>query len=105
MATIEYKKYLNSEKWRKKRAYYLRRWKYCFVCGTSKKIHLHHKSYKRLGFEKPKDLLLLCEKCHFYLHNIKKGYLPKRKSIKWTVYDTDMYKYYGTIPNFKGVNL
>ena len=27
-------------------------------------LELHHKTYKRLGRELPKDLLLLCSACH-----------------------------------------
>lgn len=95
---VKYNEYIKSKEWSKKRLYYLKRWKECYVCRSTKRLELHHLCYKNLGNEKPKDLVFLCHNCHYHLHNIKKGYTPKRKSKVWTQYDTDMYNYYGIIP-------
>ena len=74
-----YQKYLQSEKWKKKRKeiYELRKGK-CEICKCKlyRSYHVHHKTYKRLGNEINSDLVLLCEKCHVEIHrqvNIKKS--------------------------------
>lgn len=44
----------------------------CEWCGlVNKANHLHHKKsgYKRLGKERPKDVMVLCENCHSKIHN------------------------------------
>lgn len=38
------------------------------MCGTTKNIHTHHKTYKRLGKETAHDLVLLCATHHFGCH-------------------------------------
>lgn len=75
----EYKKYIISPKWQKKRVHIaiLRK----FTCERCKKqvkygYHIHHKTYKHLGNEKDHELMFLCEECHKIIH-IKKN---KRKN-------------------------
>lgn len=70
MNSLEYKKYLNSSHWKEVKARY-RQSKLiqeCYICGSKNKIHLHHKSYKRIGNENLNDLIPLCEKCHSLVH-------------------------------------
>jgi len=70
---IDYKKYLKSDAWFKKREQ-VKYWhgKRCYVCNA-KKIDIHHKTYKELGNENQKyHLIPLCRKCHFKIHNICK---------------------------------
>lgn len=66
-----YKNYLKSEHWQwiKKK----KRDKRCFVCGIKKNLNLHHRSYVRLGNEDlKKDLVWVCQKHHYLLHEIVK---------------------------------
>ena len=91
---IDYKAYINSEAWKEKRKQVLIRSNGCYVCETKNKIiHVHHKTYKRLGSENLEDLVALCEDCHNKLHkkglNIKTGvkilrrrFLKKKKKKK-----------------------
>ena len=41
------------------------------MCGSSKKLHVHHNNYEALGNEKIfRDLVILCESCHEALHKV-----------------------------------
>jgi hypothetical protein len=41
----------------------------CEACGGTGKMSLHHKTYKRLGRERPMDLMALCGRCHDLVHS------------------------------------
>lgn len=65
----KYLNYINSIAWRLRREdYYTRHERKCADCGETRCIHLHHKTYKRLGREKDKDLKPLCKWCHAKRH-------------------------------------
>lgn len=69
---IGYDAYLHTLHWRNKRKHiYKIRNKTCELCGAKLREHfnVHHKTYKRVGNEKDKDLMLLCEDCHHLLHS------------------------------------
>lgn len=36
----------------------------CEYCGKSAELQVHHLTYKRLGEERPSDVMALCERCH-----------------------------------------
>ena len=66
-----YSDYLETKHWKRFRSKFLREKKnrICFICGdTPKSIHLHHKTYKRLGNEKISDIVSLCQSCHQEIH-------------------------------------
>ena len=66
MDKAEYRSYLSSTAWRKKRDRVLRRDKHtCQTCGV-KAAHLevHHRTYERVGRERLGDLITLCSACH-----------------------------------------
>ena len=67
-----YHEYINSPAWRKKRIQtYWCLGKVCEVCGSSKKIHVHHNNYSSLGSEKIfRDFVILCESCHEAFHKV-----------------------------------
>lgn len=66
---LSYQRYINSSKWETRRnQYFLTRPRKCVTCGTRKDIHLHHKTYARMGNEFDSDLAALCEFCHDTLH-------------------------------------
>jgi len=68
-----YQKYIRSAAWEAKKKKY-RESKLpqtCLVCG-SKKIDLHHRTYKRLGNEWLNDLVPLCREHHEGVHRFQK---------------------------------
>lgn len=68
-----YADYMLSPDWaRRKRRYYQRHRKRCRACRATERIHLHHKTYKRLGREWDRDLVPLCEDCHARVHTTQK---------------------------------
>lgn len=75
--TKEYLEYINSEKWQevRKRFFSSKFDQFCYVCHRSDvSLDLHHKTYKRLGDEYLRDLILLCRKCHQLTHAYSKKY-------------------------------
>ena len=73
MNKAQYKKYIQSQKWKTKRLQYFKRYgnecKKCGLKGIKRNLmHLHHKTYDRLGKEKLTDLVSLCKKCHTFFH-------------------------------------
>src|SRR3990167_11370825 len=82
----DYRKYLKSEKWRKKRKRFLL-WckssnKYrCWKCGRNfssrRKPNVHHLTYSRIYNERWSDLMLLCQRCHEKTHNIMNCWLRR----------------------------
>ena len=63
----EYKAYLASDTWKKKRSealqYYANK---CAVCGSTSRLQVHHTptAYKYLGRESVTALRILCKNCH-----------------------------------------
>ena len=45
----------------------------CEFCSSKDKpLHLHHRTYKRLGREHLSDLYLICEPCHTKIHSMNR---------------------------------
>ena len=66
---MTYRDYITSDLWRiRKRRYFETHERKCRACGSRKRIHLHHKTYRRLGEERDADLVPLCHSCHTTLH-------------------------------------
>jgi hypothetical protein len=66
---VDYGAYLESDAWRQKRAYLLRRTGHrCQVCNRATRLEVHHRTYARLGHEDPRDLTVLCHDCHQLFH-------------------------------------
>lgn len=67
----KYHKYLLSDEWANlKIDLFKKRGKICERCLSNDKIHVHHLTYKNIFNEDPKDLLILCSKCHKKEHKI-----------------------------------
>ena len=80
-----YQAYINSEHWQTKRKTVEQK---CFVCGDTIRLDIHHKSYKRLGNEKKKDLIALCRTCHTAVHEfIKTNYLTAGHKFNCVLYN------------------
>ena len=74
---LQYKDYINSPEWRRKREQY---WQSklssnCYCCDTPrhKGMHLHHRTYKNLGNERLMDLVPVCQACHSEIHKLHRG--------------------------------
>lgn len=73
MTKEEYREYLKTEHWQEVRKARLSVDKYrCYLCGTSKRLNVHHLRYDNLGDENVrKDLISLCLHCHLMLHRVQ----------------------------------
>ena len=68
-----YRRYLKSDWWRQRRKdYWSKGIKKCFCCGGLATT-IHHKNYARLNKELDKDLIPICDKCHYNLHKLIKN--------------------------------
>lgn len=63
---VRYETYLRSARWqRKARAARKKAGQRCQLCNRPGfPLEVHHRTYERLGFELPGDLLALCQRCH-----------------------------------------
>ncbi|GAA4895614.1 hypothetical protein GCM10023203_57440 [Actinomycetospora straminea] len=57
--------------------------KKCRNCGATRRIHLHHLTYTRLGHELDRDLMWLCARCHLWPHRLRHA-LPFWSLATWT---------------------
>lgn len=73
-----YRDYLHSNHWQavRQRYYRERRKRGCDRCGNQETLHLHHRTYDRLGCELHRDLEALCSSCHDAAHA---GHYPEPK--------------------------
>lgn len=80
-----YDAYIVSDVWREKRGPALERAEHrCQVCNADRHLDVHHRTYERLGDERPGDLTVLCRSCHelFHEHRKVKSHRPKRTPPK-----------------------
>jgi len=70
-----YREYMASPAWAAQRerwkAHRSRRQRRCRACGHTN-YHLHHRTYVRLGRERLRDLVALCERHHDALHAMQR---------------------------------
>jgi len=60
-----YHAYLKSDAWRERRAAALKKARNrCSLCNGRFSLEAHHRTYERLGQERPDDLIVLCCNCH-----------------------------------------
>lgn len=65
----KYQAYLQTAAWKRIRRLVLERDQHrCTACGSAEALHVHHRTYVRIGREELGDLLTLCEGCHFSFH-------------------------------------
>lgn len=66
----DYKEYLASSHWKETRKAALERaWYRCQLCNSETDLHVHHNTYDRIGYEAPRDLVVLCKTCHSKFHD------------------------------------
>lgn len=67
---MPYAEYLQTAHWKDTRrialAYAGHR---CQLCNGGGILHVHHRTYERLGEEMMSDLVVLCERCHRIFHD------------------------------------
>lgn len=64
-----YGAYLNSPEWKERRREALIAADFrCQACEADEQLEVHHLTYERLGFEHPRDLMVLCNGCHAFEH-------------------------------------
>lgn len=80
---VNYKKYILSQDWKKKRQQVFDlRGKECEQCGSEHYIQVHHLNYENLGKEKMEDLQILCYQCHMSKHDeYFEKFILKRKPL------------------------
>jgi 5-methylcytosine-specific restriction endonuclease McrA len=62
---MPYREYLQTAHWARQRAFALEGAGHvCELCAHDDRLEVHHRSYARLGFERPEDLIVLCADCH-----------------------------------------
>lgn len=60
-----YEHRIRSSDWKKLKAEVIKARGYkCERCGSGYRLDLHHKTYERLGCERPDDVELVCKWCH-----------------------------------------
>ncbi len=72
-----YKEYIKSQEWREKaEEAKARAGNRCQVCNRSRaevQLDAHHRTYERLGNERPEDISVLCRECHQLYEDTKKA--------------------------------
>ena len=68
-AQVNYHEYIASSAWKAKAdAAKARAGNKCQVCNRGKDtgavLDAHHRTYQRLGYERPEDITVLCRECH-----------------------------------------
>lgn len=66
-----YHEYIKSKRWYRRRRRIIRKRQVCEYCQSKNNLTVHHLTYKRLGRELEKDLVLLCWRCHEHQHEDK----------------------------------
>jgi 5-methylcytosine-specific restriction endonuclease McrA len=66
---MNYGEYLESDKWKALAAETRRLANHrCQVCYSDGQLHIHHRTYERVGNEFQSDLIALCSSCHTLFH-------------------------------------
>jgi len=59
-----YQEYLSHWMWAEKKEIEFSYRKWCEICGSRRRLELHHLTYERVTNEKSSDFLVVCKKCH-----------------------------------------
>ncbi len=78
-----YRKHMKSEKWTTIKAEFFESvGKMCEICGTTKGLVVHHRSYANVGSEGKDDLTVLCHDCHTSFHKRQKYPFEHEKLVR-----------------------
>lgn len=81
---LDYHEYIASPEWIKKSGEEKKKNPKCSFCNRIRVLHVHHRTYVRLGNEIPGDLVVLCDECHkifhqFYEYDGRTGHFVRSK--------------------------
>jgi 5-methylcytosine-specific restriction endonuclease McrA len=67
----EYAAYLKTKHWRDyaRKKIFQARYR-CQLCNSEGELHVHHRTYERVGRERYRDTIVLCKRCHEHFHGI-----------------------------------
>lgn len=86
----DYKKYIESDEWERRRNLHVKQADYrCQLCNAEKDLHVHHRTYERLGCERYTDLIALCKACHGIFHGKLKAPIGKAQTVVVKEYISD----------------
>jgi hypothetical protein len=69
---IPYAEYLKTDHWKRLRKTALIKAEFrCQLCNKATELHVHHRTYERLGEEKDSDIIALCADCHAKFHGVQ----------------------------------
>lgn len=74
-----YNDYLSNPNWKVFSNYIKLKRKLCFCCNYKNNLSVHHINYDNLGYEMPKDVVVLCNSCHLKVHTLTKS---RKASLK-----------------------
>ena len=79
---VNYSAYIKSGRWKKKADRVKERagWR-CMACNRPRgyvQLEAHHRTYERLGYEIPEDLICLCRDCHQAVTDVRRYKLHAR---------------------------
>ncbi len=67
---VEYVNYRKTKKWKTLASHIKEIHKNkCAICGSERRLVIHHKTYVNLYNEKNEDLICICNTCHYKIHN------------------------------------
>jgi hypothetical protein len=70
LRSLPYSAYLRSPHWTAVRREALNRaGNRCQICNRAELLQVHHRTYERVGAERPADVIVLCDVCHSNHHN------------------------------------
>ena len=72
---VSYSLFIVSAEWRQIRVrFWAKQGRFCAACGSTENLHVHHKTYERLGGnELLTDLVGLCASCHGDVHDLHRA--------------------------------
>jgi 5-methylcytosine-specific restriction endonuclease McrA len=71
LRALPYKDYLQTDHWKSIKTAILQTYGFrCQICNGDGPLHVHHRTYERLGAEDSKDLTVLCKSCHEKFHGV-----------------------------------
>lgn len=73
LKSMPYQQYLQTDHWQSIRKRELKYADYrCRLCDEDVNLQVHHRTYDRIGCERPNDVTALCQECHEKHHDIEK---------------------------------
>jgi len=73
LSSEQYRDYIGSPAWRDRAEQARERAGYrCQLCNRKGELHVHHRTYERLGRELDEDLIVLCAACHKHFHSLRR---------------------------------